>query len=61
MKCAMCKRKVRDSFADKLKHMMQFHPDRLVQNAAVKLPSISRSIGEQLGEILSNALKGETK
>lgn len=55
MKCNKCRRRVRDSFSDKLLHVMQYHPEMLLTRVA-RVPEISRSIGEQLAELL----KGKT-
>jgi hypothetical protein len=51
MKCRQCKRKVRDSFADKMVHVMRFHPDLLLSRVQT-IPELSRSIGEQFAELL---------
>ena len=51
MKCYKCNRRVRDSFSDKLLHLMKYHPDQLLTRVH-KLPSISYSIGEQLAMFL---------
>jgi hypothetical protein len=51
MKCQQCKRKVRESFSDKLLHVMKYHPDMLLTRVQ-HIPAISRSIGEQFAELL---------
>lgn len=51
MNCNQCNRRVRDSFSDKLLHMMKYHPDQLL-TWVHKLPAISYTIGEQLAMLL---------
>lgn len=48
MKCNLCKRKVRNSFVDKLKHAIEYHPDTLLSRFN-HLPAIAYSVGERLG------------
>lgn len=49
MKCNECNRKIRDSFTDKLQHVMTYHPDRFIA-AVSQWPEISRAIGYHIGE-----------
>lgn len=49
MKCNDCKRKVRNSFMDKLQHVIDYHPDRFIKVVA-QWPEISRSVGIHIGE-----------
>ena len=55
MTCNKCKRRVRDSFTDKLQHMAAYHPDLMFEKIQ-RLP-IERlyQIGEQLGKMVKYA------
>lgn len=60
MTCKMCKRTVKNSFVDKLAHMVNYHPDTLLVNAS-RLPNWSRTAGEKMADLLIKALtKGST-
>lgn len=55
--CKLCDRDIPDSFIDKLYHAMNYHPD-LLMNRLARLPEISRSIGEMLGEAAKEKVYG---
>lgn len=55
MKCNYCKRRVRDSFADKLKHVWSYHPDHLISRFQ-HWPQISFELGSMFGEKLKRKI-----
>lgn len=55
MTCNHCKRSVRDSFVDKLRHMATYHPDMLIEKAQQLPVKRLYQIGEQLGKMVKHA------
>jgi len=49
--CEECGRKIRNSFMDKLNHMVQYHPDRIL-NRWKDAPQVGYSIGYRLGQMV---------
>jgi 3-methyladenine DNA glycosylase AlkC len=49
MTCNECKRRVRNSFTDKLNHVLNYHPDRFIA-AVSQWPQISKAVGQHIGE-----------
>lgn len=57
MKCNECKRKVRNSFVDKLNHVAKYHPDRIVTSLPM-VANVSLIVGQSLGDKLKGLLYG---
>src|SRR5262245_1908630 len=59
MKCHVCQRRVRNSFNDKLQHVLKYHPDRLIAGLPL-VASVARAMGETLGERMKGFIYGKT-
>jgi len=53
MRCKVCNRRVKDAFENKLNHIVQYHPDRII----VALPMVA-TISKLFGERIGDKLKG---
>jgi hypothetical protein len=57
MKCNLCKRRVRNSFMDKLTHMMNYHPDKLLDRLS-HIPELSYNFGAAMAESIKGVFNG---
>ena len=55
MRCKLCKRKVRNSFNDRLTHIARYHPEKIVLSLPM-VANVSRVFGEMLGDRLKGLL-----